>query len=260
MKTFNLDRAALLRECAAHTGKDASTLNLADLLATSNAETIVNLLRLANEGSAIRGPHPSIGLTAFAVKAPDAQYHALVAIHDQVSNLLLASLPLAAPALHHSFYGPRSALGPAVICEIVEAVLGACEEVLGKLIGGFSLFSVAARDPGHVAERAAPFTLMTWDGRPLWLCKGQPAQPAAGERYYLTEYRLGVLSEQPIPEEMTLADVLDEAHGGSYVADKEDAFTIALTPRRCAEMLIAFGSEPNFFDLEEFDPDPVEPA
>jgi hypothetical protein len=255
MPTFTLDRDALLGACAAAAGKSIQDLNLADMMGETNAETLAALLRRANAGNAIRGPHPSLSIVAYPLNVPDMAPSALVGIRDEVGNLQLSGIELDPQVLHHAFTGPRSALGPTVLCEIVEAVLDSCSELLTKLIGGYSLFSIAPTSLGEFAKRQAPFTLMTIAGRPMWLTEGEPAATHGPDAYYLTEYRLRVLSEHPIPGEVELPEVLGEANGsgGSYVAKEEQVYELALTAERCAALLVDFDSDPGFFGIADED-------
>lgn len=140
-----------------------------------------------------------------------------------------------------------------MVCEIVEAVLGHCDRMLAMLAGGRSLFGASVLASDGAGREGVPFKLTTTTGESPWLPDGERAsgEPDARARFYVSEYRVRVLSEDPIPEDLGLAGVLREADTGSYVAVEEQLNVVVLSPERCAQLLSAFGSSPVFFGLEE---------
>lgn len=83
-------------------------------------------------------------------------------------------------------------------------------------------------------------------------------------RFYKTTIALTVLSEEPIPEGMELADMIREADEGEYVLNEEAREQSALCGGPIAAELRRAGSEPAFFGLDrdgaplEDDLDPIE--
>ncbi|HTE60375.1 MAG TPA: hypothetical protein VK631_08475 [Solirubrobacteraceae bacterium] len=64
-----------------------------------------------------------------------------------------------------------------------------------------------------------------------------------------TTYAVTVLSEDPIPDTLDLAEVLGEADTGAYVATYNVTAVDVLTREQMAEALTAAGSEPGFFQI-----------
>lgn len=70
-------------------------------------------------------------------------------------------------------------------------------------------------------------------------------------KFYETTYTIKVLSEEPIGEGMELEDVLDEADSGDFVAYVSDPERRTIDGPTCAKLLVEFGSDPGFFNLDE---------
>jgi hypothetical protein len=68
--------------------------------------------------------------------------------------------------------------------------------------------------------------------------------------FHLTTITFRVLSEDPIPGEMELADVIREADQGGFVGDEDRTSTVIDGPTAARE-LIQMRSEPGFFQLDE---------
>lgn len=68
---------------------------------------------------------------------------------------------------------------------------------------------------------------------------------------YRTKITLQILSEEPLPEEMSLDGVLHEAYNGDFVLAADWAPPEKLTDEEMAEALVAAGSEPAFFQIGE---------
>ena len=69
--------------------------------------------------------------------------------------------------------------------------------------------------------------------------------------FYKTTFRVVVLSEDPIPDDLSLRSVLDEADAGAYVANEASQLTKELNGRQAVNALYKFGSEPGFFRLDD---------
>ena len=67
-------------------------------------------------------------------------------------------------------------------------------------------------------------------------------------KYYRTVYTLTVLSEEPIPDTMDLADVVSATIDGDY-SGSSFMVTEEITADECAKALVLQGSSPAFFDL-----------
>lgn len=67
---------------------------------------------------------------------------------------------------------------------------------------------------------------------------------------YRTKIEVTVLSEEPIPEDMDIGDVLREADSGDFVMAAYWTAPELLTKPEMAAALIAAGSEPLFFQIE----------
>lgn len=78
-------------------------------------------------------------------------------------------------------------------------------------------------------------------------------------RYYRTTFTFVVLSEEPIPENMTLSIVVRECEEGAYVGQGPDHEVEVLDAKAMAQALRAAGSTPDFFDLEDSDEEEDEP-
>lgn len=68
-------------------------------------------------------------------------------------------------------------------------------------------------------------------------------------KYYKTTITFTALSDEPIPEEMTIAEIDDECDTGSFVGGEETREEHVLTGDEMADALYSVGSTPEFFDL-----------
>lgn len=71
-------------------------------------------------------------------------------------------------------------------------------------------------------------------------------------KYYKTIITFNVLSQDPIPDDMTLAAIDQECRVGEYSGDMGfESRVTELTAEQAAEELLKQGSSPSFFGLEE---------
>ena len=70
-------------------------------------------------------------------------------------------------------------------------------------------------------------------------------------RFYRTVLTITVLSETPIPGDMDLSDILNEADEGSYMAGGKELHQFTLSAKEAVNWLYDFGSEPIFFKLDD---------
>ena len=71
---------------------------------------------------------------------------------------------------------------------------------------------------------------------------------------YRNHITLVVLSEEPIPDNMDMEDVAREYNEGDYVLHTYEVHPEPLTDEQMAAALVAAGSEPGFFMLDEVAP------
>ncbi len=71
------------------------------------------------------------------------------------------------------------------------------------------------------------------------------------KKFYKTTLTYEVLSEEPVPDEISLEEVAREASQGRYVGRSGPRFETELCGRSMATSLYEFGSEPNFFMLDD---------
>lgn len=69
-------------------------------------------------------------------------------------------------------------------------------------------------------------------------------------RYFLTTYTIKVLSEDRHVEDLSPAEVAEAIDTGDCVGITNTR-SEEITPKRAADLLIEFGSEPGFFRLDE---------
>jgi hypothetical protein len=67
--------------------------------------------------------------------------------------------------------------------------------------------------------------------------------------FYKTTYVVEVLSEEPIPDQLTLGQVIAEAEEGGYSSQVTSTTTAVLDGPAAAQELLAQRSEPAFFRL-----------
>jgi hypothetical protein len=75
-------------------------------------------------------------------------------------------------------------------------------------------------------------------------------------KFFKTTFTVDVLSEEPIPDWMTLQQVLDEADCGGYVAgvstsEADTRVEKGLNGKEAADALHGLGSQPGFFQLDD---------
>ena len=71
------------------------------------------------------------------------------------------------------------------------------------------------------------------------------------QKFYKTIYTIEVLSEEPIPDELSMLQIIEEASDGDYSYECVGHAEVELTPKEAAEALIAQNSDPEFFGLHE---------
>ena len=75
---------------------------------------------------------------------------------------------------------------------------------------------------------------------------------ATKKKLYHKRIVVDVLSETPIPDSMTLADLEHEYSCGQYVGCTETKKNQIVTGRKAAKMVMDMGSDPMFFQMNEF--------
>lgn len=70
-------------------------------------------------------------------------------------------------------------------------------------------------------------------------------------KFYQTIIGIEVLSEEPLPENMALDDVLREINEGDYSGKELSRFTSEVDGQTMAKLLLGQGSDPEFFALTE---------
>jgi hypothetical protein len=63
-----------------------------------------------------------------------------------------------------------------------------------------------------------------------------------------------VLSENPLPPDLTLGEIYEETISGSFSGRELSRETTEPSPAEMAKLLIEQGSDPEFFDLDEHGP------
>jgi len=76
-------------------------------------------------------------------------------------------------------------------------------------------------------------------------------------KYFKTTFTYSVLSEDPLPDCLTLEQIHVLTHYEDCVGQFVSTTQEELTPKQTAEALYAFGSEPGFFQLND-DGTPIE--
>lgn len=71
------------------------------------------------------------------------------------------------------------------------------------------------------------------------------------KKYYKTKITIEVLSEEPIPSWMEASNVLTGMDTGEFVGVTSKASPTELTGKQMADELTKFGSQPEFFSLNE---------
>jgi len=61
-----------------------------------------------------------------------------------------------------------------------------------------------------------------------------------------------ILSEDPIPDSMTLAELERECNEGDFVGSTETKKNELVTGRKAAKMVLNMGSDPAFFQMNDF--------
>lgn len=75
---------------------------------------------------------------------------------------------------------------------------------------------------------------------------------ATKKKLYYKRIVVDVLSEYPIPEHISLTDLEFEMNEGEYVGTMEVKKDQEVTGRKAAKMVMAMGSDPTFFGMNEF--------
>jgi len=70
-------------------------------------------------------------------------------------------------------------------------------------------------------------------------------------KFYKTVYEIEVLSEEKIPEWMSVEEIAYEITSGGCSAVFNHIKTQELTGKECAEELMNQGSDPEFFQIDE---------
>ena len=70
-------------------------------------------------------------------------------------------------------------------------------------------------------------------------------------RFYKTIFKVEVLSEEAVPEDIDLDALYYEIDQGEYVGIVHKQSEVEVTPKQMARLLYAFGSEPNTFQLDD---------
>jgi hypothetical protein len=71
------------------------------------------------------------------------------------------------------------------------------------------------------------------------------------KKFYRTEFKLVVLSEEKPANDMSLRQIAHEITDGDCSGDLEEVEVRELTPKEAADALIEQGSDPDFFGLDE---------
>ena len=75
---------------------------------------------------------------------------------------------------------------------------------------------------------------------------------ATKKKLYYKRIIVELLSENPIPDSMTIADLEHEYNEGEYIGCTETKKDVVVTGRKAAKMVMAMGSDPTFFQMNEF--------
>lgn len=69
--------------------------------------------------------------------------------------------------------------------------------------------------------------------------------------FYRTKITFEVLSEDPIPGNMSIEGIVSEADIGAFVMSNENREQVEISGKEAADDLYSFGSDPSFFQLNE---------
>lgn len=75
---------------------------------------------------------------------------------------------------------------------------------------------------------------------------------ATKKKLYYKKIVIDVLSEYPIPDDINLSELDIQMDDGDYVGTIEVKKNQMVTGRKAAKMVMAMGSEPLFFQMNEF--------
>ena len=77
-------------------------------------------------------------------------------------------------------------------------------------------------------------------------------QPKVPDKYFVSKFCIQIFSEQPIPDDMKLMDIIHEAHCGDYAASVwcQD-MNQTHSGLQMAMVLTLSGSDPGFFSLDK---------
>jgi hypothetical protein len=70
-------------------------------------------------------------------------------------------------------------------------------------------------------------------------------------KFHKTTFTIEVLSEEPLSHPLALEDIAGMITDGDCVGGPLKYVESSLTPKECADALYAFGSEPDFFQLDD---------
>ena len=70
-------------------------------------------------------------------------------------------------------------------------------------------------------------------------------------KYYETTITVKVLSQDSPVEAMSLEDIAYEIINGDLVGSFGDTVVVELSPKETAELLYQYGSQPEFFNLDD---------
>ncbi len=74
---------------------------------------------------------------------------------------------------------------------------------------------------------------------------------ASKRGFYCTRLTVEVLHEEPLPDDLSLQELAQEADTGTYSLATYNWRTAVLTAKQAAKALIKQGSDPEFFRLNE---------
>ena len=69
-------------------------------------------------------------------------------------------------------------------------------------------------------------------------------------KFYKQRFTLVVLSEEPIPHEASIVEIVHEAIEGGYSASDDRGPCVEINGRQAAKALMAQGSVPEFFEID----------
>lgn len=70
-------------------------------------------------------------------------------------------------------------------------------------------------------------------------------------KFYKTIISMRILSEDPIPRDLTITEIIQECDSGSFVGDEMEHKDTELNGKQAVAALYDVGSEPGFFRLND---------